>query len=103
MKAKKSKPTPDILWVEVLEAKTNKLFTEAQRQSVRFLRYNRAVPCAECCKKRRVMWTMLCTFIAHSMPSSAVLSFTFKDSGKEHPPLTPVCGDHPLAPSWPKK
>lgn len=97
MKAKKGKKRLDILWVDIIEAKPNKLFTEAQRQTVRFLRYNRAIPCAECNKKRRVMWTMICTFTAKNM---GLLALT--DSGKEHPPLTPVCGAHPLAPAWPK-
>ena len=83
----------ELLWVDVCEAKPNKLFTEEQRQTVRFLRYSRTVPCAECGKKRKVMWTMLCQFIATSMGQ-----FALHESGKSHAPLTPVCGDHPIGP-----
>ena len=43
----------DFLQVEICEAKPNKLFTEDQRQGIRFLRYSRSVPCAECGKRRR--------------------------------------------------
>lgn len=82
-----------LVWVEILEAKPNKMFTENQRRAVRFLRYSRKVPCVECGKKIKVAWTMLCEFEAHTMGASA-----FNDSGKVHPPLTPVCGDHPLSP-----
>lgn len=81
----------EILTVEILEAKPNKMFTEAQRAGVRFLRFNQSVQCAECGKKRKVMWTLLAEFEAHTMGA-----FAFKDSGKVHAPLTPVCGDHPL-------
>ncbi len=84
----------DFLYVQILEAKPNKMFTEDQRQSVRFLRYSRYVPCAECGKKGRLMWTMLCTFIAHNLGS-----FALAQSGKRHPPLTPVCSAHPMGPA----
>jgi len=86
----KQKPEP-LLVVEILEAKPNKMFTEEQRSWVRFLRYNRWIKCAECGKKRKVMWTMLCTFVAHNFGP-----FTMTQSEKVHMPLTPVCGEHPL-------
>lgn len=95
MKTKK----PKILVVEILEAKPNPLFTEPQRQCVRFLRYNQHIPCAECGKKRRVMWTMLYQFKCGDMKNSL---FTLQFSTKSHAPLTPVCDDHPLAPDFPK-
>lgn len=82
-----------LLQVQVLEAKPNKMFTEDVRQTVRFLRYNQSVVCAECGKKRKVMWTLLCEFEAHNLGD-----FALKQSGKVHAPLTPVCGDHPLSP-----
>lgn len=88
----------EILTVEVLEAKPNKLFTEEQRQAVRFLRYSRTVRCQECGKKRKVMWTMLCEFYAHSMGE-----FTVVKSGRKHNPLAGVCGSHLLAPAWPEE
>lgn len=81
------------LWVEILEAKPNKLFTEAQRQAVRFLRYSRRIPCTQCKKKRKIMWTMLCEFKAQSMGH-----ITLVDGETIHPPLTPVCDEHPLQP-----
>ena len=87
----------NILYVEILEAKPNKLFNEAQRQAVRFLRYNKFIPCAECGKKRKVMWTMLCEFKANIMGIDAL-----EESEKVHPPLTPVCQDHLLVPNFAK-
>jgi hypothetical protein len=44
-----------ILAVEILEAKPNSMFTEEQRATVRFLRFNRRVRCAECGKRLKVM------------------------------------------------
>jgi hypothetical protein len=92
------KATKQPLVVEVLETKENPLCTEEQRRIVRFLRYNRFVPCAECGKKVRIHLTMLCEFLAMNKNSILVAKFT----GKVHPPLTPVCGDHPLAIAWPE-
>ena len=83
-----------VLVVEILEAKPNRMFTEAHRQLVRFLRYEGArVPCAECGKRKKVLWTMLCSFQALDMAMLVP-----KRSGKIHPPLTPVCQTHLLAP-----
>lgn len=90
---------PQILAVEILEAKENPLFTEEMRQAVRFLRYNQAIPCVECGKKRRIMWTMLCQFKA---ADTSGMSFSLK-MGQSRAPLTPVCSDHPMAPDWPEK
>lgn len=88
-----SKRRPPILWVQILEAKPNKMFTEDQRQGILFLRYSRWIPCMECGKKRKVMWTALYEFVAHNLGP-----FSLQQSGKIHPPLTPVCGDHPIGP-----
>jgi hypothetical protein len=99
-----AKPTkakkPEILYVDIREAKPNKMFSEEQRQGVRFLVYNRAIPCAACGKKRRVMWTMLCQFKAGDTEHSFVV---LKNYAQSFAPLTPVCGDHPLGPDWPDK
>jgi hypothetical protein len=78
------------------------MFTEEQRASVRFLRYNQSVPCAECGKKKRVLWTLLCTFNAMSFGQFNLVNLV-NESGKDHPPLTPVCTDHPMGPAWPKE
>lgn len=80
-----------LLWVEVLEAKPNKMFTEEHRQIVRFLRYSKAVPCAACGKKRKLHWTMLCQFTAMKMAKFAMSPYP-----KVFDPLTAVCSDHPL-------
>jgi len=99
LKTKRNSTTakPEILCVQILEAKPNQMFTEEQRAAVRFLRFNRSVACMECGKKKKVMWTMLCEFYAHSMGQFAVLKST-----KTHQPLEAVCGDHLLAPAWPE-
>lgn len=91
---RKSKPA-GILWVEILEAKPNKMFSERQRQCVRFLRYNRHVACAACGKKARVMWTLICQFRAVDFERSHIVAKFFPRS---FTPLTPVCSDHPLRP-----
>jgi len=84
-----------LLCVEILEAKPNEGFTEEQGSWIRFLRYSRAIPCADCGKKRRVMWTMLCAF--KSMTADSIVTV----SHKSFSPLTPVCQDHPLGPDTP--
>ncbi len=87
------KKTGEILFVQIFEAKANKLFTEEQRKSIRFLRYNRSIACAECGKKKKTLWTMLCQFQATTFGSFSII-----ESTKAHLPLAPVCQDHPLAP-----
>jgi hypothetical protein len=81
--------------VQIFEAKPNRMFTEEQRATVRFLRYANAVPCAECGRKSKTHWTLLISFKAKTM--AAIIP---KDSGKVHMPLTPVCRSHLLAPAW---
>lgn len=97
----KKPPKETLLQVHILEAKPNPLFTENQRRMVRFLRFNQYVPCAHCGKKVRVHWTMLCDFRSVDM-SRALFTIDAQRDGKPFPPLTPVCGDHPLAPDWKK-
>lgn len=92
-KTKRRKPESELLWVEVLEAKPNKMFTEELRQAVRFLRYSRAVACAECGKKQRILWTMICSFRAMNTRTFVMAP------GPVRMPLTPICQDHPLAPA----
>lgn len=91
------KKVPIILYVSVCKAKLNKMFSEEQRQAVLFLIYNQFICCTECGKKRKRMWTMLCQFKAASCGPHSL-----DESNKSHPPLTPVCQDHPLLPDWPK-
>lgn len=88
------KKVEDILCVQILEAKPNKLFTEEQREGIRFLRYNKFVACARCGKKKKTLWTMLCQFQA------AIFGEHSLNKGDEsYLPLTPVCQDHPLVPA----
>lgn len=89
-----------ILTVQILEAKPNPMFTEEQRAAVRFLCFNRTVPCAECGKRRKIMWTMLCEFYACDFNTLGCIT---SKSGKKHAPLTAVCDDHPLRPAWSEK
>ena len=81
--------------VQVAEAKPNAMFTEEQRATVRFLRYSGPVPCAECGRRSKTHWTMLCSFSAMTMGASIRLV----ESNKVHLPLAPVCRSHLLAPA----
>lgn len=100
MSKKQSEPDHDPLCVEIFDAKPNEMFTPELTAWLRFLRYNRPVPCAECGKKKRNHWTMLCAFKAVTIPNGAFALNA--DACQVHPPLTPVCTDHPLAPHVPK-
>jgi hypothetical protein len=100
IKGQRSKNVSEILYVQILEAKPNKMFTEEQRAAVRFLRFNRAVPCTECGKRRKVMWTMLCEFRAYDFNAPGLV---LPKPKKVHKPMDEVCGDHPLAPAWPEE
>lgn len=86
-----------ILAVDIREAKENSLFTEDERASVRFLIYNQKIACTECGRKVKIMWTMLCQFKAMNMGS-----LVMTESEKSYPPLTPVCGEHPLKADFPE-
>jgi hypothetical protein len=87
----KSAPAQPLL-VGLYEAKPNKMFTEEQRATVRFLRYNQAVPCAECGRRSKTHWTVLYSFEAQSLGMLIP-----KRSGRVHMPLAPVCRAHILA------
>jgi len=85
---------PQPLLVALYEARPNKLFTEEQRRTVRFFRYNQLVACSECGRRSKTHWTVLYSFEAQS------LGFLVpKRSGKVHRPLDPVCRSHILAPA----
>lgn len=99
-KEKQKRKAPPILYVEIREAKPNKMFSEQQRAMVRFLLYNQKVACAACGKKAKTMWTMLCQFKAVDFENSIMVA---KDFEASFAPLAPVCGDHPLHPDWPEK
>jgi hypothetical protein len=81
------------LEVQLLTAKPNKMFPDWMTERVRFLRFSKAIACAECGRRSKHHWTMFCSFEAHSMAMLVP-----KKSGKEHPPLTAVCRSHLLAP-----
>lgn len=87
-----------LLRVDICEAKPNPLFTESQRQAVRFLRYNKFIRCAACGKKAKVHWTMLLEFKAADMSGKGP-RFSMRYYPQTFPPLTPVCSDHPLSPA----
>ena len=87
-----------LLQVSVREAKPNKMFTEEQRQDVRFLIYNRPVACAHCGRKTRSHWTLLCAFRSMAALEDMPFGGDLSHNDKSFPPLTPVCGEHALAP-----
>jgi hypothetical protein len=86
-----------VLQVTILEARPNPLFEEWQRELVRFLRFNRAVPCAECGRRSKHHWTQVVSFKAYNVATAKSFILERNWSGKIHPPLAPVCGSHPLA------
>lgn len=86
------------LGVEIFEAKPNKMFTQAQTELTRFLRYTAAVPCAECGRRRKTHWTQLCSFKALTMRNAFGVLDAQMANAQVHPPLAPVCRDHLLAP-----
>lgn len=95
------KPRARLLVVQIVEAKPNPMFSEEQRQIIRFLCYNQHVACAHCGKKKRTLWTMLCAF--RSIDTSAArFTIDAQRDGKPFPPLTGVCGNHPMAPDFPQ-
>lgn len=81
--------------VLIFEAKPNKLFSEEQRATVRFLHYVLPVECAECGRRSKSHWTSTLSFQAMDAKHSFLVLTSA--TGKVHPPLTPVCGSHPLA------
>lgn len=92
----KAAKAPEILCVQILEARPNPMFTEEQRSWVRFLCFNQATPCAACGKRKRTLWTMLCEFKAVDMDGSIMVA---KDYPQAFAPLTGVCNDHPIRPN----
>jgi hypothetical protein len=84
--------------VELLMPAPNPMFTEAQRRTVRFMRfYERGevvkVKCAHCGHKKSILWTQLCSFRVCDMGT-----FVVRPGEKVYPPLTPVCQTHLMAP-----
>ena len=79
--------------VEYREAKPNKMFSPQLTALLRFATYRKAVPCAECGKKRKAHWTMLCPFRATSPVGFGL------EPGNLRAPGDPVCSDHPLVPA----
>jgi hypothetical protein len=86
--------------LDIIEPKPNKMFTEAQRALVRFLRYTGGkVPCAHCGKKKSILWTQLCSFKAVDFPKHfGGVQLKPPAEAKVYPPLTGVCQTHLLAP-----
>lgn len=85
-------------FVELYEAKANKLFSKQQTSLVRFMRFYRSgkktsVKCAHCGRKTSSPWTQLCSFRVADLSC-----FSLKPSANVYDPLTPVCGKHILAP-----
>ena len=80
--------------VEYRPAKDNPMFAPQMTALIRFAHYEKPVTCVHCGKKTRRHWTMLCPF---TVPTEQ--AFQLVPSKIEHPPLTPVCTDHPFAPA----
>lgn len=78
--------------------KPNALFPDETTAVVRAVRFMQPVACARCGKMRRRHWTMLVPFHAIDMQKLAPLEEIDPASGPLFPPLTAVCGDHPIAP-----
>jgi hypothetical protein len=79
---------------EIFEAKPNHMFSEAQRQITKFLRFRESVPCAHCGKKSRWHWTQTVPFKAAEFGG-----FSLK-MGRLLEANSPVCRAHILEPSY---
>lgn len=94
--SKRKVDTGGVLMLWLCEAKPNKMFSEEQRAAIRFLRYSAAVPCAECGRRKRTLWTALYSFKALNMGTLVPI-----ESDKIHLPMTGVCQSHILkASEW---
>lgn len=76
------------------EPKPNEIFDERMHELTRFVVYRKPVACAHCGKERIDHWTLYDFFQVMDWGE-----FVLLPSEKEYPPLTPVCGDHILAPT----
>jgi hypothetical protein len=74
------------------EAAPNPMFSEIERASILFVRYETAVPCGECGRKSRHHWTCYVRFKAAN-PRKGCFTLPFGSWLKEG---TPVCRAHPL-------
>jgi len=80
--------------IKYYEAKDNQLFPPEITMLIRFLRPEKAIKCAVCGKKRKLLWTMLVPFKGQIM-----LQFSMEPSD-ELAALTPICDDHPITPMF---
>lgn len=81
------------LEVAIGRPKPNHMFPEWLTQRTLFMTFTDKVACAECGKKRKKHWTLVCSFQAKSMAMVVPSA-----SGKVHLPFAAVCTDHLLAP-----
>lgn len=84
---------PLIAEAELFEAKPNRMFTEAMRRLVVFLRFKKAVPCEHCGRRSRWHWTMRVPFRAAS-PAGFIMAL----GDKVLLPGSPLCRKHPMHP-----
>lgn len=84
---------PLVAEAELFEAKSNRMFTEAMRQLVIFLRFKKAVPCEHCGRRSRWHWTMRCPFRAADLGG-----FTVVKGDKVLMAGSPICRKHPMHP-----
>lgn len=75
--------------IEVFDAKPNPMFSPELTAVTKFLRYEKAVPCAFCGRKSRYHWTTLIKFKAGEMGP-----FAIRWSETAFEPMTPVCRGH---------
>lgn len=93
MSAKKETPMPgEGVRRQYFEPAPNPMFSELQRASLLFVRYETAVPCGECGKKSKRHWTCHVRFKAADEAKSQ-FTLRFGPWLKEG---TPVCRAHPL-------
>lgn len=92
----KKQPNPDYNEVQILNPKPNKMFPDWMSQRVRFMRFQKYVPCTHCGKRSRLHWTMLMTFQV-----AEPRQFTLVNSERVFMPMVPVCTSHLLDPCMP--
>jgi hypothetical protein len=91
--------SPALLPQYLREAAPNKMFSEEQRATIRFIRFSEPVPCCACGKRKKHHWTSVEPFRAVIFPKHFGIVLKAGE-GPIHIGIAPVCRDHLLAAAY---